>query len=118
MLLDLEVAVLLANRRDKRIYQQLPKFPAVTRDLALLVSQDILVADLTAAITSSAGKLLESADLFDVYSGRQVPDGQKSIAFSLVFRSPEKTLSDEDIAPAMKRILRQLGEQFGAQLRE
>ncbi|MBP1757689.1 MAG: phenylalanyl-tRNA synthetase, beta subunit, partial [Firmicutes bacterium] len=118
VLLDLEVPALLANRRDKRVYQQLPKFPAVTRDLALLVSQDILVADLEAVIIASGGKLLESVNLFDVYSGKQVPEGQKSIAFSLVFRSPEKTLSDDEIAPAMKKILRQLSEQFSAQLRE
>ena len=118
VLLDLEVAVLLANRRDKRVYQSLPKFPAVTRDLALLVSQDILVADLAAAITASGGKLLESVSLFDVYSGKQVPEGQKSIAFSLVFRSADKTLSDEEIAPAMKKILRQLADQYGALLRE
>ncbi|MDD2533579.1 MAG: phenylalanine--tRNA ligase subunit beta [Eubacteriales bacterium] len=118
VLLDLEVMVLLANRREKRIYQSLPKFPAVTRDLALIVSDEILVAELEAVIWGSGGKLLENVSLFDVYSGKQVPEGQKSIAYSLVFRSIDKTLSDEDIAPAMNRILRQLGEQFQATLRE
>ena len=117
VLLDLVMPVVLAARSDKRVYQALPKFPAVTRDLALLVSEEALVAELQDAITQNGGKLLESVSLFDVYSGKQVPEGQKSIAFNLVFRSAEKTLSDEEIAPAMKRILRQLEEKFQATLR-
>lgn len=118
VLLDLLADVVLSRRSDKREYQPLPKFPAVTRDLALLVDNDILVADLQDAIRSSGGKNLESVRLFDVYSGKQVPEGKKSIAFSLVFRSAEKTLSDDEITPAIKKILKKLEADFAAQLRE
>jgi len=118
VLLDLLSDVILSHRSDKRVYQPLPKFPAVTRDLALLVDSDILVADLQESILASGGKNLESVRLFDVYSGKQVPEGKKSIAFSLVFRSAEKTLSDDEIIPAVKKILKKLDADFAAQLRE
>ncbi|MDD2457550.1 MAG: phenylalanine--tRNA ligase subunit beta [Eubacteriales bacterium] len=118
VLLDLLADVVLARRSDKRVYQPLPKFPAVTRDLALLVDSDILVADLQEAILAAGGRNLESVRLFDVYSGKQVPEGKKSIAFNLVFRSAEKTLSDDEIAPAIKKILKKLDADFAAQLRE
>lgn len=118
VLLDLLADVVLDCRKDKRIYQPLPKFPAVTRDLALLVDDMVLVADLQAAILGAGGKNLESVRLFDVYSGKQVPEGKKSIAFSLVFRSSDKTLSDDEIAPAIRKILKKLEADFAAQLRE
>lgn len=118
VLLDIELEGLLVVVSDTRTYQPLPRFPAVARDLALLVGTDTLVADLADVIRGAGGKILESVELFDVYQGQQVPAGKKSVAFSLLFRSVEKTLSDEDIQPAMARILRQLRERAGADLRE
>lgn len=118
VLLDIEVNQLLAAASDKRTYQPLPRFPAVTRDLALMVDQAVLVADLAGLISAQGGSLLESVTLFDVYQGPQVPAGKKSVAFSLVFRSAEKTLSDEDIQPAVAAVLAALRDQAGAQLRE
>jgi phenylalanyl-tRNA synthetase beta chain len=118
VLLDLDVECLLSCRKERWTYMALPKFPAVTRDLALLVSSDCLAADLQSAIVAAAGPLLESVSLFDVYSGPQVPAGLKSVAFNLVFRAADRTLSDEEIAPAMQRILQKLAADFQAQLRE
>jgi phenylalanyl-tRNA synthetase beta chain len=118
VLLDLAAAGLLAARQDKRTYAPLPKFPAVSRDLALLVAESTLVADLEDIIRAAGGKLLESVALFDVYQGQQVRTDQKSVAFSLLFRSSDKTLSDEEIQPVVNRILNRLKEQVFAELRE
>ena len=100
---------------EKR-YKPLPKYPAVTRDLAVLCSKDIPVAALEKAIKEGAGKYLESVKLFDVYEGKQVPPGLKSVAFSLTLRSAEATLTDEQANSAMNKAIKAL-DKCGATLR-
>ena len=92
------------------IYKALPRFPAVERDLALLCDEDMQVADIEKIIVKAGGKLLESVELFDVYRGAQITAGKKSVAYSLKFRSADKTLSDEDIDPVMEKIFAKLRE--------
>ncbi|HAL73687.1 MAG TPA: phenylalanine--tRNA ligase subunit beta, partial [Clostridiales bacterium] len=118
VILDLELAPMIAQATEVRRYKPLPRFPAVTRDLALLVAADVPADFLTQVISLAAGTHLEQIKLFDVYQGPQVPAGMKSIAFNLVFRSAERTLSDEDIQPAMQKILLQLKDRCQAILRE
>lgn len=118
VVLDLELTPVLAVATEKRKYKQLPRFPAVTRDLALLVDVKIPAADLNTAITAAAGSFLEQIKVFDVYQGPQVPAGQKSIAYNLVFRSAERTLNDDDIQPVMQKILQRLKDSCQAILRE
>ncbi len=91
-------------------YQPLPRFPAVERDLALLCDEALPAAEIEDTIRAAGGKLLETVTLFDVYQGAQIAAGQKSVAYSLTFRSAEGTLSDTEIDPAMKRIMRRLTE--------
>lgn len=117
VLLDIALDTLLPEVKTTRVYQALPKFPAVTRDLALICDQPVLVADLIQLIQDKGGRYLESVGLFDVYEGHQVQTGKKSVAFNLVFRSAEKTLSDDDIQPAINQILQVLKD-FGADLRD
>ena len=95
----------------------LPRFPAVTRDLALVMDESVPVGTVLASIRKAGGALLESAELFDVYRGAQMLAGKKSVAFSLAFRSPERTLVDEDVNAVMKEILSTCEREYGAQIR-
>ncbi len=96
--------------------KELPKFPAVTRDLAVVLAKDVPQGDVIKIIRQRGGKLLESCELFDCYEGIQVGSGRKSLAYSLCFRSPEGTLTDDDIDRQMKKILNGLVG-IGAELR-
>lgn len=113
---EIYVDKLYAVTPEKTIYKPLPKFPAVTRDFALLCDKDIPVGDLQEAMREAAGKLCEKVELFDVYEGNQIPEGKKSVAFSVTLRSIEATLTDEQIDAAGKRIIKKL-EAKGATLR-
>ena len=95
----------------------LPKFPAVTRDIALVMDEATTVGSVLASIRKAGGALLESAEMFDIYRGAQLGDGKKSVAFSLAFRNAERTLSDDDVNPLMKKILASCEENNGAVLR-
>lgn len=99
-----------AIEKVRTLYKPLPKFPAVERDLALLCDEDLPVAEIEKAIRSAGKQLLETVTLFDVYQGSQIAEGKKSVAFSLYFRSPDKTLSDSDIDPVLNRIFIRLQE--------
>ena len=112
--LDLGELLKLSEER-KIVFRQIPKFPPVTRDIAVLVDLHVPVAEIERVIRSSA-KYLEKLKLFDVYTGKGIPEGKKSVAFSLVFRSLDKTLSDEEVNEIMNVIIKEL-EKIGAKLR-
>lgn len=99
-------------------YKSLPKFPTMQRDIAMLVKDEINVKEIEKIIKSKGGKLLESVKLFDVYKGEQIEKGYKSVAYSILFRSNEKTLTDEEVNSPMKKILKELEEKLQAQLRD
>lgn len=101
----------------KKSYKPLPKYPAVTRDLALIVDDAVLVQDIEDTIGKQGGNLVESIKLFDVYKGKQIPDGKKSIAYSIVYRAENRTLTDNDINKVHDKIVRSLEYKLGAQLR-
>ena len=112
----LDVDLLFANAKTDKTYTPLPKFPAVTRDLALLCDDAIPVLDLEKAIVRGAGNLLEKIKLFDVYKGAQIEAGKKSVAFNIVLRSSDSTLTDEQTNRVMKKVMEEL-EKVGAVLR-
>jgi phenylalanyl-tRNA synthetase beta chain len=112
-----EVAVLIDASSLSRKFKALPRFPAVPRDIAVVVRDEVYVADLMKAIVKAAGEILEDVSLFDVYKGSQVPEGMKSTAFALSFRSADRTLKDEEVNTAMEKILKSLEYQFDARLR-
>lgn len=115
-LAELDVACLFENRVQQMQYHPLPKFPATTRDVAVLCDEDLPVLSLHNAIATAAGKHLDKVELFDVYRGAQVPAGKKSVAYNISLRSADKTLTDEEANSAMKKILKALAA-LGAELR-
>ncbi len=112
----LHCGALFAVRCSEKEYHPLPKFPATTRDLALLCDDELPVQSIEKAIRAGAGNLLEQVELFDIYKGKQIPDGKKSIAYNITMRSADRTLTDEDIEKAMTKILKKLAE-IGASIR-
>lgn len=100
------------------IYSPLPKYPSTSRDIALLVDEDMEVGAIEAVINENGGNILESVKLFDVYRGKQVEEGKKSVAFALVYRDAEKTLTDEDVAEVHDKVLAALKDKLNAVLRE
>ena len=97
--------------------QSLSDFPAVTRDIALVMDESVMVGDVAETITENGGGLLEKAEVFDIYRGAPMLPGMKSVAYSVTFRSQERTLSDEDVGPVMQSILAACEEKHGAKLR-
>lgn len=114
---EIKLEVLYNIEKRRTTYKALPKFPAVERDFAMLCDIDIPVGTLERAITSGAGRLLERIELFDVYTGSQIPEGKKSVAYSIWLRSADSTLSDTQIEEVNTRIIKKL-EAVGAQLRK
>ena len=104
-------------KRDKVSFSELPKFPAVRRDLALLLDESVSYADLRSAAFKQAKKLLRQVGLFDVYRGDKIPAGKKQYALSFVIQDPERTLTDQDTERVMERLLSTFQKDFGAQLR-
>lgn len=113
--LDMPVIVPMASFDRK--FEGIAKFPAVSRDLSMVVSKELEAASIEKMIRQRGGKILEDLKLFDVYEGSQVEAGHKSMAYSLVFRSKEKTLEEADISSAMKKILNGLSS-LGIELRQ
>lgn len=113
---EIDVETAYENKMAARTHKALPKFPAVTRDLAFVCDRDIPVLTLEKEIRGAVGKTLESVKLFDVYEGEQIESGKKSVAFNIQMRSADKTLTDEEADAAMKRIVKTLGK-MGISLR-
>ena len=104
-------------KRGKVAFKELPKFPEVRRDLALLLDESVSFADLRQTAFKQARKLLKSVTLFDVYRGDKIPAGKKQYALGFVLQDLEKTLTDQDVERAMEGILEAFKKSFGAQLR-
>ena len=115
---ELNLGLMFANSSDEKIYQPLPKYPASTRDIAVLCDDSIPVAHMEKAIAQAVGGILEAVSLFDVYKGDQVPNGKKSVAYSLRMRRADRTLTDEECDGAMKKAIDALEKQFHAELRK
>ena len=98
-------------------YHKVSKFPGTSRDLAFLAPVGTKSADILAVIKKDGGEYLEGVRLFDMYQGKQVPRGFKSLAYSLSFRSDEGTLTDSDIEGNIEAIVNELKESLGCQLR-
>ena len=113
----LDIPALLSVATFDRKFTGIARFPAVTRDLSMVVPKEVEAAQIENLIRQRGGKILESLSLFDLYEGEQVQKGYKSMAYSLTFRSAEKTLEEADVSAAMKKILNGL-ESLGIALRQ
>ena len=110
-------AILELVRRDKVSFKELPRFPEVRRDLALLLDESVSYSDLHAAAFKAGRKLLRQVSLFDVYRGDKIPSGKKQYALSFTIQDLEKTLTDADVERVMDSLLSAFKEKFGAELR-
>jgi phenylalanyl-tRNA synthetase beta chain len=117
VLLQLEVDAIILAATQKRAYTPLPKFPGITRDIAVILDIQIPVGSIEKIIRKKGGRFMESFSLFDVYTGAQIGASQKSVAYSLMFRSMDRTLTDADILTAYNDIVAALKKDLGAQLR-
>ncbi len=109
----------IIDRKDMDIvYRPLPKYPAITRDIAMTVAEEVPAGDIKELILKNGGDILESAELFDVYRGKQIDEGKKSVAFALTFRHPDRTLTDDEVAADYDRIISSIEEQYQAELRK
>lgn len=113
---DLDAVCALA-RKQTVSFAAVPKTQPVRRDLALLIDKGVSFADLEAAVRQAGGKLLRGVELFDVYEGKNLPDGKKSYAIAITMQDPEKTLQDKQIDAVMGKIVGNLRQRVGAELR-
>lgn len=115
---EIDLACLICGDKIVRQYNDISKYPSVKRDLAVIVSDRHLVGDIIGEIKAAGSMLLEDVTLFDIYKGNQIEDGYKSVAFSLKFRSAEKTLKEEDVQSVIIKIVDSLKNKYGAKLRQ
>ena len=103
--------------REHLRYQELPVLPAIEQDLALLVPVNVSARQVEELIRSAGGKLLEGVSPFDLYRGKGIPEGFRSIAYRLRFRAQDRTLTDAEAAAAVQRILKRLKDEYGIERR-
>ncbi len=115
---ELDIASLIDLRKELKPFTILPKFPASGRDIAVIVDNAVPAGDIQNEITQTGGDLVESVTVFDMFTGGPVPPGRKSLAFSISFRSTQKTLEDEEIDALYEKIVARLEQRFEARLRE
>ncbi len=114
----LDEAELINAAKLVSTYKALPKFPAMIRDISMLVKDHVYVRDIEKVIAANGGDILENIELFDVYKGGQIADGYKSVSFSITFRADDRTLVDDEVNAVMTDILKALEEKLGAVLRD
>ncbi len=114
---EIELDKVLSASSDNKRYKSVSKVPAVTRDIAMLLDKDICVSEIEKIIKKCSSSLLDSIELFDVYTGSQIPEGKKSVAYSVSLRGENKTLSDSEVNTVFDKILSNLSKELGAELR-
>ena len=118
-LAELNITKVTKYARNSKKYVEIPKYPAVERDIAIIVDENIEVGQIEKIITKKAKKLLESKELFDIYRNEEVlGKNKKSVAYALIFRDKNKTLLDEEVNKVMEGIVSELEKDVGAELRK
>jgi phenylalanyl-tRNA synthetase beta chain len=113
----MDLALLYENRKPEPLYTPLPKYPAVTRDLALVCDEELEVACIEGVLKEACGQLLEQCKLFDVFRGGNLEKGKKSVAFSLTLRDKTATMTDETVNKLLTEALETLERKYGCTLR-
>ncbi len=114
---EINLSDLLEIKTGKMKYKEISKFPSIKKDIALVIDKNIEAETISKAINKAGGKNLSNVEIFDIYEGKGIEDGKRSIAFSLTFSSSDKTLTDEEINPAIDKIIEMAGKEFKAVLR-
>ena len=110
-------ALMKAVRKQKVLYTEIAKYPAVSRDLALLIDQQVEFAQIEEVARQTEKKLLKKVELFDVYEGKNLPEGKKSYAVNFILQDTEKTMGDKQIDTIMQKLINNLKQKLGAELR-
>lgn len=118
VLAEINIDKIVKYAKNVKKYTEIPKFPAVTRDIAIIVDEEIEVAQIERIIQKCAKKLLEKMELFDVYRDSKIGEGKKSVAYALNFRIKERTLTDEEVNAVMQQVITSLEKELKAQLRK
>ena len=116
-LAEIDLTAFWAAATPMPAIKELPRMPAVSRDIALVLDSRQELLPVMEAIRRAGGALMEDARLFDVYRGSQLPEGKKSCAFSLSFRAPDRSLEEKEITALMDKVQRSVKAQFGADVR-
>ncbi|MEJ8778602.1 phenylalanine--tRNA ligase subunit beta [Pseudogracilibacillus sp. ICA-222130] len=114
---DLNLDYILAKDRGELVYTTVPKYPSILRDVAFVVKRDVHAGDMEAAIVKAGGPLVKKVEAFDVYTGENVAEDEKSIAFNIHYEDHEKTLTDEEVEASFENIVTTMSEQFEATIR-
>jgi len=117
-LAELDLEMLLERRTTNKSFKPLPKYPAIERDVAMLVAESVTHAEVLVVVKKTKAANLVDTELFDVFRGQNVPGGQKSLAYSFTYRSTEKTLTDEEVNGAHELLVLAFKEQLGATIRD
>jgi phenylalanyl-tRNA synthetase beta chain len=117
-LAELNLDQLLARRNPSKSFKPLPQFPSIRRDVAMLVPEATTHESVLQAAKQAKPANLENVELFDVYRGKNVPEGQKSLAYAFLYRSPEKTLTDAEANAVHEKVIAQLEQKLGANVRK
>ncbi len=112
-----DLAELIAMPKGNVKYAGVPKFPSITRDISMTMKKQVLAGEVEAVISKKGGSLVESIELFDIYEGAQIMEGCKSLAYKIIFRAKERTLTDEEVSNTMDKIIKSL-EEIGVVLRK
>ncbi|XQY90935.1 phenylalanine--tRNA ligase subunit beta [Metabacillus sp. HB246100] len=114
---ELSLVDLLVAHVEETRYEIIPRYPSISRDIALVVNKEVVSGDIEKVITEAGGKMLKEVSVFDLYEGDRLEEGKKSVAFSLRYFDPEKTLTDEDVSKTHEKVLKAVEEKVGATLR-
>lgn len=115
---DFDLENLLKFVQEEREYVPIPKYPAVTRDIAILVDRETRIGEVLDVIYSAGAKYIEDVDLFDIYEGEGLSEGKKSLAFHLIFQADDHTLADSEISSEMEKIFKSLQSELSAEIRK
>jgi phenylalanyl-tRNA synthetase beta chain len=113
----IDLGKVIAAAPETTLYADVVSYPPVRQDVAVILPVDVAAGEAARVIRRAGGALLTGADVFDVYTGAQVGEGRRSLAFALTFRAPDRTLTDEDVAPVRERIVAALRDELGGELR-
>jgi phenylalanyl-tRNA synthetase beta chain len=114
----LDLDLIIDSIPEDHAVESVPAFPPVLEDLAIVVDEQIQADELETLLKRAAGHLLVDVKLFDLYRGEQIPEGKKSLAYSMVYQAPDRTLTDDEVAKIRARVIKKLGSELGAKLRD
>ena len=116
--MEMEIEPLVASATHVPQYKHLPKFPSMSRDIAVVVPVEVTNSELEGVIREHAGELLRGVRVFDIYTGKQVAAGCKSMAFNLTYQAADRTLTDAEVDASMKKVIAEVAEAYKAKLRD